>query len=69
MANYRRMESVAILVAIVCAVGLGFAASVFGLDRTQMMVIGGLYLIGCLPAILYLHFIAKAQQESKSQPR
>ena len=62
--NYRRMEVAALLVFTVCAAGLGVATALFDLTDTQALVLFILYLIGGLPAILYLHFIAQAQRES-----
>ena len=62
--NYRRMEATALLAFAVCAAALGFATALFNLTETQALFLFALYLIGGLPAILYLHFIAKAQRES-----
>ncbi|MEX3510782.1 hypothetical protein VVR84_14690 [Kocuria carniphila] len=62
--NYRRMEATALVVFGACAAVLGFATAVFDLTETQAMVLFVVYLIGGLPAILYLHFIAKAQRNS-----
>ncbi len=70
--NYRRMEATALLVFAVCAAVLGFATAWFDLTETQAFVVCGVYLIGGLPAILYLHFIAKAQRDSsrtRNRPR
>lgn len=70
--NYRRMEATALLVFAVCAAVLGFATAWFDLTETQAFVVCGVYLIGGLPAILYLHFIARAQRDSsrtRNRPR
>lgn len=58
--KYRRMANVAVLVFAACAVALGFVTAWFQLTERQAMVVAGLYLVGGLPGVLYLHFIARA---------
>ena len=62
--TYRRMEATALLVFVACGAVLGFATAWFDLTETQAFVVFAVYLIGGLPAIIYLHFIAKAQRDS-----
>jgi hypothetical protein len=58
------MEAATLLVFAACAAVLGFATAMFDLTQTQTLVLFAVYLIGGLPAILYVHFIAKARRES-----
>lgn len=66
--TYQRMRTVAFTSFLLCAGVLGFLTAWFDLAEGPSMLIGAMYLLGGLPGVLYLHFIAKANpRPSKHQ--